>query len=218
MDLFLALPSFRRHPFLCGKNIALVGVSTIACDGAACYFEIGKPRYWQRREDGTTAIGFGGIGGSIKQDETIVACLRRKVREELGVRVRLEPSQRAVLIHDWRIIDTMELSPSKKRPNPQMLILLPPRLGGPGTPDYLAIASFRSRLQSSPAPRDLFGLLRIEHLALGEFFARDEWSLGEAQAHPGLTIVLNDQSPDNAILRPTLAARAFQLVVRAGDA
>ena len=218
MNLFQALPALRRHPFLRGKTIALVGVSTIACDGAACYFEIGKAKYWQRRENGTTVIGVGGIGGSIRQDETIVACLHREVREELGVRVRLEPSQRAVLIHDWRVIDTLELSPSRKRPTPHMVILLPPRLGGPGTPDHLAIASFRTRLRGSPAPCDLFGLLRIEHPALDEFFARDEWPLGEAQAYPGLTITLNDQPPVNAILRPALTARAFQLLVRAGDA
>jgi hypothetical protein len=99
-----------------------------------------------------------------------------------------------------------------------MVILTPPRLGGPDTPDHLAILAFRTRLrrrlQGAPAPHDLFGLLRIENNALAEFFGRDTWPLEEAQALPGLTATLNDRPPQNAILRPVLTARAFQLLVQ----
>lgn len=218
MDLFQALPALRRHPLLSGKAVALIGVSTVVCDETACYFEIGKPKYWQHREDGATIVGVGGIGGSIKRGESVLACLRREVREELGVPIRLETPRQTCLIHDWQIADTLELPPSKKRPTPLMLILIPPRLGGPDTPDHLAIVAFRTRLRGTPVPRDLFGLLRVEHRATAAYFARDEWPLGEAQAHPGLSIVLNGQPPPDPILRPVLTARAFQLLVRAGYA
>ena len=110
----------------------------------------------------------------------------------------------------------LNLPPSKKHLTPLMVILIPPRLGGPGTPDHLAIGVFRTRLRGVPVPRDLFGLLRVENHALAEFFARDEWPLDEAQAHPGLTIVLNGQPPPGPVLRPILTARALQLLVRAG--
>ncbi len=218
MDLFQALPALRHHPLLNDKRVTLVGVSTIVRDDEAHYFEIAKPKYWKQREDGVTSIGVGGIGGSIKQNETITACLRREVQEEIGTQVRLEPVHETSLIYEWQIADTLDLKPSKKRPAPLMVILTPPRLGGPDTPDYLAILAFRTRLrrrlQGAPAPHDLFGLLRIENGALAEFFSRDTWPLKEAQAHPGLTAILNDQPPQNAILRPVLTARAFQLLVQ----
>lgn len=219
MDLYQILPNLRHHPLLTGKLVALVGVSTIVRDEAAYYFEIGKPKYWQRsNEDGdeTTVVGVGGIGGTIKQGETVPACLHREVAEELGVRVRLEMPEQTFLIHDWQIADQIKLTPSKKRPTPLMVILVPPRLGGPGMPDHLAITAFRTRLRGAPTPGDLFGLLRIEDHALAGFFARDEWPLDEAQALPGVGIALNGELPPNPILRPVLTARAFQLLLRAG--
>lgn len=218
MDLFQALPALRHHPLLNGKRVALVGISAIVRDDEAYYFEISKPKYWKQREDGTTALGVGGIGGGIKQNETITACLRREVQEEIGTQVRLEPVHETVLIHEWQIADTLSLKPSKKRPTPLMVILIPPRLGGPDTPDHLAILTFRTRLRGAPAPHDLFGLLRIENDALAEFFGRDTWPLEEAQTLPGVTTTLNDQPPQNAILRPILTARAFRLLVRSGRA
>jgi 8-oxo-dGTP pyrophosphatase MutT (NUDIX family) len=214
MDLFQALPALRHHPLMKGKQIALVGVSAIVCDDEAYYFEISKPKYWQQHKDGTTTVGVGGIGGGIKRGETVTTCLHREVQEEIGTRVQLEPVQETTLINEWQIAGTLNLKPSKKRPTPLIIILTPPRLGGPNTPDHLAILAFRTRLGGDPIPHDLFGLLRIENDILVEFFSRDTWPLEEACTLPGLTATLNDQPPPNALLRPTLTGRAFQLLVQ----
>ncbi len=218
MDLFQALPALRHHPLMKGKRIALVGVSAIVCDDEAHYFEISKPKYWRQCEDGTTAVGVGGIGGGIKQGETVMACLHREVQEEIGTQVRLEPVRETTLFHEWQIAGTLSLKPSRKRPTPLMVILTPPRLGGPNTPDHLAILTFRTHLRGEPILHDLFGLLRIENDILVEFFGRDTWPLEEARALPGLTATLNDRPPPNAILRPVLTGRAFQLLTRHGRA
>ena len=178
MDLFQPLPMLRRQPLLRGKAVSLIGVSAIVSDDTAYYFEIAKPRYWRARPDGTTSIGIGAIGGSIGQSETLLSCLRREVREEIGARVSLEAPERTYLIRgpagaaeeDWQVADAVEIAPSKKRPVPWMVILFPPRLGGAGTPDWLAICAFRTRLEGRAEPRDLFGLLSIGRPVLAQFF------------------------------------------------
>ena len=125
MDLFKAVPALRHHPLLSGKRVALVGVSTIVRDDIGLYFEVSKPKYWQRRDDGSTSIGVGGIGGGLKQGESVLAGLRREVQEELGARARFESSPLTYLVHEWQIADTVALPASKKRLPPLMVILTP---------------------------------------------------------------------------------------------
>jgi 8-oxo-dGTP pyrophosphatase MutT (NUDIX family) len=216
VNLFQALPCLRRHPLIGDKHVVLIGVSTVVSDGTALVFEVSRPKYWRQREDGATLVGVGGIGGSVEQGESVLACLRREVKEELGARVRLDRPPQTYLIRDWQVVDTLVLPSSRRRPTPLMVILVPPRLGGPQTPDHLAILAFRTRLRDTAEPRDLFGLLRVENQALGTFFGRDEWPLGEVQAHPGLTVTLNGDPPPSPILYPVLTGRAFQLLVRSG--
>lgn len=211
-DLFEALPTLRRvsHPLLSGRSIRLIGVSAILYDDEAYYFEVNKPRYWVHRPDGTLSIGIGGIGGRIEQGEKPLACLRREVEEELGTGFRLQIPNRTGLIHRWEMVGWLRIGPSRKHPTPYFINLLPPRLGGSGTPDHLAILTFLGQLRGKPRRGDLFGLVAVERSALGAFFSRAEWPLGEILALPGIAFDLAGDLSAGCILRPALTARAFR--------
>jgi len=216
MDLFRALPALRRHSSLSNKKVALLGISTIVWDDTGTYFEINKPKYWKVDDTGRTIIGLGGIGGTMEQGESPIACLRREVQEELGVMPRLEQPEQTYLIQDWKLVDTFSLRPSRKHPTPLMILLVPPQLGGPDTPDYLAIACFHTKLRAMPRLGDLHGLVRVEGSSLPEFFGQSEWSLSKAETLPGVSIQVKAPLPDYSVIRPVLTARALQILIRAG--
>ncbi len=213
-DLFALLPPLRRvdHPLLSGRTITVIGVSAVLRDEERFYFEVNRPRHWAQRADGTVSIGVGGIGGGIEAGESLLACLRREVQEELGARFRLELPARTALVADWEVAGWLELLPDARHPLPYIVTLLPPRLGGPGTPDALALVTFLGRPQGRPRRQDLFGLLTVARPALADFLARDEWPLAEALAHPALTFDLAGELPAGCVLRPVLTARALRLL------
>ena len=217
-DLFAILPTLKQltHPLMHGRKITLVGVSAILSDNEFYYFEVNRPRYWIQRPDGTQSVGIGGIGGRIERGEGALACIRREVKEELGVGFRLEMVDRTALIQDWKFAGWVDLPRSKKYPTPYILNLQPPRLGGPGQPDSVAIVTFLGQPRGAPKRGDLFGILRVSRTALGDYLERDGWELNEVLSHPDLKLDLASELPERSVLRPVLTARALQELVREG--
>ena len=216
MDLFQAFPPLRKRSSLSEKKIALVGISAIVWDDAGSYFEIGKPRYWKETEEGSTIIGLGGLGGTLKPGETPLACLRREIQEELGVRPRIEQPEQTYVIQEWGLVGTLNLPPSKKHPTPLMIFLMPPQLGGPNMPDHVAIVCFRTSLRGTPHLGDLYGFLRIDGGSLLTYFSQPERNLTNAIELPGVSIQTKAALPGRSILRPVLTARAYQIILGAG--
>lgn len=217
-DLFALLPPLKQvtHPLLHGRKITLVGVSAVLRDDESYYFEVNRPRYWVERPDGIHSVGVGGVGGGIERGEGALACVRREVKEELGVGFRLEMVERTALIQNWQFAGWVDLPRSKKHPTPYFVNLQPPRLGGPGQPDSVAIVTFLGRPRGRPKRGDLFGILEVSRTALGDYLEREEWELHEAQAHPGLKLDLEAELPEGSVLRPVLTTRALRVLVREG--
>jgi len=215
-DLFAVLPALERvsHPLLTDRQITVVGVSAILYDERAFSFEITHPRHWGTDADGTRIVGIGGIGGRIEPGESALTCLRREVREELGVGFWLEPVDATALIHDGEMVRWLDIPTEPDHPVPYIINLLPPQLDRLDRPDSLAIVSFRGMLRREPRRGDLFGLLRLERAALEPFFDRHEWPVDEAIALPGLDLDLQESLPADALLRPTLTGRAFQVLLK----
>lgn len=214
-DLFALVPALERvsHPLLNDRQVVAVGVSAVLYDERAFLFEVTDPRHWGRDADGRHIIGIGGIGGRIEPGESALDCLRREVREEIGVGFWLEPPPCTALIHAGRVVAWLALPGYSDRATPYMVNLLPPQLDRPDRPDYLAIVTFRGMLRGEPHREDLFGLVTIERAALELFFARSEWAVDEALALPGLSFDLESALPAGSVLRPTLTGRAFQVLL-----
>lgn len=217
-DLFTLLPALEpvSHPLVKDRRIIAVGVSAVLYDERAFLFEVARPRHWGRTPDGFPIVGVGGIGGRIKPGESLLDCLRREIREEIGATLLLEPCQRTALVRDGEFVAWLDLPRTEGQTAPYVINLLPPQLERPDRPDHLAIVTYRGLLQGQPRRDDLFGLLTIEREMVSRFFKQGEWQLEEALALPGLAFDLEYQPPADSVLRPTLTGRSFQAMLEQG--
>ena len=213
-DLFSLLPSLAQvsHPLLEGQRIVVVGVSAVLYDEHAFIFEVTRPRHWGRTENGRPIVGVGGIGGRIEPGEGAVACLRREVREEISTDFRLEPRQATVSVCDGEMEGWLDERNEMGQPVPYMINLLPPQIHRFEQQDHVAIVTFRGHVQGQTRLADVFGLLSVEHSALLAFFERDEWTIEDASALRSVGLRLTQDLPADAVVRPTLTARAFRVL------
>jgi len=127
-DLFVLMPALEcaSHPLLTDRRITAVGVSAVLYDERSFLFEVTHPRHWARTADGGRIVGVGGIGGRIEPGENALACLRREVREELGVDFWLEPVASTALIYEGEVAAWLDVPSGLGQAAPYMLNLLPP--------------------------------------------------------------------------------------------
>ena len=218
-DLFDTYPELgERIGALCrGAPWCVTGASALIHDDEAFYFELTKPKHWSRRQDGAVVVGIGGIGGSVEPGETILDCLYREVKEELGVDVRVGSADQTFLVYEDRIIDPMVL-PQRDHPRPVFLTISENLFRRQIHPEFqvLAIVTFLARLEAGVAPDDLFGILAVPTKRVASVFQPEQPTIHQLSYIPGVRLLTQDHLPENAVLSPVWTARTFRKLVLAG--
>jgi 8-oxo-dGTP pyrophosphatase MutT (NUDIX family) len=222
------LALFRAYPELsealdglaAGASWCMTGASALLCDGEDWLFELTKPKSWRRRADGATVVGIGAIGGSLEADESILACLRREVAEEIGAGLVVRSAPQTYIVHERRDVHVVDLPP-RPFPRPALLTVSANLYRRDVRPEceILAIATFLARLEGRPELRDLYGLLTVpdavlEGLLLGT--PTGHIALAELAAIPGVTWQTREPLPERAVLAPVWTVHSLQVLLRAG--
>ena len=227
LDLFRFYPELtERIEGLCGgASWGVTGVSALVHDDDdALYFEITKPKHWQRRQEGVLVGGIGGLGGSIEPGETVLACLYRETEEELGAPVAIESAARTDLVYEQNVADALALDQrsqtwrSHEYPAPALCTIsenLYPQARHSQC-QILVIVTFWARLLGTPSPDDLFGLLVIPREELASVFRPQETALSRLRTIRGVRVVAHEPLPEDMLLKPVWTARSLQLLLEAG--
>lgn len=194
----------------------ITGVSALLCDETHWYFELTKPKHWRQRADGTTEVGLGGIGGSIEQGETALACLRREAQEELGVGLEVDSAPVTHFVYEQRLVASLSLEP-RAYPRPALFTISENlyRQGDLAFPT-LAIVTFRTRMAGEPRLRDLYGLAAMPHEAVSALLRSEEIPLNAFRSWPGVRMMTQEPLPSATVLVPTWTGRSLQRLVQAG--
>ncbi len=176
------------------------GSSSILFWQGQLVLEIRKKHKWEPKEDGSTLIGVGGIGGTMEEGETPVDALQREAIEEIGCRLKLSCARRTV-------VET----PPTTRVEPDLVLdgLRPAIVWVVTDPMYdvgSQVAVFLAEAMQEPQPGDLPGLL----LMSPEIFAQMsvERPLPVAVAiERGIEVRSKIPLPDNAVFLPANTMR-----------
>lgn len=197
-----------------GRSLRLLNLAGIPYDADAYYFELSASRYWVQPPGAEqVTIGVGGVQvRSVGREplNTLLTHVRENWQREpsffpAGKTYVLEGERIAVLDEEQQVYQT-----------PHLLILTPPRLGGPNMPDALVQAVYFLGLESQPQPRKTPGLLRIEQEAVAAFLGAERWSVDEIRKQLWATLQDIETLPENAAFRPVLALRGLRRLEKAG--
>lgn len=219
MNLFEIFPELTSStaPALRGRALRLIGLSALAYDERAFYFELAHQRFWvSPPATGTLTIGVGGAQCPMPSLQSPVSALVRHLRKEWGSKSDYFPTGQAYLLEDGAL--TVLPGATLTEPNlPYLLLLTPPRLGGGDeVPDALVQAVYLLRLRRPPSAEKVAGLLRVDHTALEEFLGQELWPLEALLARPWAALDAPRPLPQTATLRLVLALRGLRELWQSG--
>lgn len=136
---------------------ASLNPETTSFTGAACLLfserrlvlEVRKPAKWERVPGQPPRIGFGCIGGTIKEGETPLQALRREASEEIGCSIEVWSSPRTVCVS----LEGVESVPGLEVDGHQLAMLW--TITDPNFVVGSYVAVFLGRAKGDPQPGDL---------------------------------------------------------------
>ncbi len=216
MNLFEVFPQFSREETaaLKARSLRLIALSAIVCDDTAFYFEISEARMWGRLPGGKSAVGVGTVKVQPDPHNLPVRVLSRYLRNEWCCDTSLVSIGKTYILdenHQVTMLEPVELA------MPYLLILTPPRLGGgDDIPDALVQAVYLMSFHRWRGDSRRAGVLKVQRAALGDFLAPADWDLANLRAQPWVEF-LADDLPEDAKLRPVLALRGLQSLLRENE-
>lgn len=111
--------------------------------------EVRKPAKWERVPGQPPRIGFGCIGGTIKEGETPLQALRREASEEIGCSIEVWSSPRTVCVS----LEGVESVPGLEVDGHQLAMLW--TITDPNFVVGSYVAVFLGRVKGDPQPGDL---------------------------------------------------------------
>ena len=217
MDFFEAFPHLRQEqdPALKGRALRLIGLSGIAYDDAAYYFEVTQQRYWTQVPGGKLAIGVGGIQAKLSSSQQLLKTLFRQVRDVWLTEPQRVPGGGTTLLEGERCT-LLSGEYDAEVAMPHLLLLTTPQLGGGEVPDALVQVVYRVKLRKPPYPGQVPGIVRISREALGTFLSQEQWPLADLAKESWVEVLATELLPDAAYLRPVLALRGLQRLWQKG--
>jgi len=199
-----------------GKPWCITGASALVFDDNALYFEITKPKHWRISPDGSPVAGLGCIGGSIEASESILDCLHREAREELGTDIRVHTAAATQLVYEQRVVRTCE-APIGGVPHPCLSTISANLYRQDALPTYdiLAIMTLAAELMGTPTVGDLGALVRVPFGIMPNILCNQRVTLRHLRALSGVAVCSNLALPSNLAIMPVWTTRSLQLAWQA---
>ena len=218
-------PLFSHYPMLAAEvdrlcrvpPWSLTGASALVWQEGGLLLEVVKPRHWHVDAQGITHVGLGAIGGSLEGDETLLDCLQREAREELGTPLEVLSAAETGFCADERTVSRLRPAPVFGHPLPCLFTIgkNSTRTAEIDAPT-LAIATFWARPRVPVCLGDLFGTLTLPWDAWERIVRALPLPLEALRDVAGVRLETRGPLPERSVLAPVWTVHTLQQVLKEG--